>query len=121
MAMAWSRISSKVIATPPYAYTAVRVWARACRSLLRTLVPQMVGNEKWKVWEQTPLRSPAPGVHLRCYLGLFFGGEALDQRDPAARLPYPSSRIQRPYGSAPILLTKLRHAADTYLERRSPA
>jgi hypothetical protein len=111
--MAWSRISSKVIATPPYARAAVKVRARACRSLLGTLVPQMVGNEKWKVWEQTPPHSPAPGVHLRCYLGLFFGGETPDIT--SRTLP------QRPSGPAPILLTKLRHAADTYLERRSPA
>src|SRR5713226_4215109 len=62
MVIAWSRISSKVIATPPYADKAVRVRARDCRDLLGALVPQMVGNGKRKVREQRPRRSPATGV-----------------------------------------------------------
>src|SRR6266446_3214136 len=77
------------------------------------LYRKWLGMKRWKVWEQTPPRSPAPGVHSRCYLGLFFGGETLD----ITSRPLP----QRPSGPTPILLTKLRHAADTYLERRSPA
>src|SRR5216684_3980173 len=69
MAIAWSRISSKVIATPPDADEAVRVRARDCRDLLGALVPQMVGNGKREIWERKhPTRSrhghPPPGLGL---------------------------------------------------------
>ena len=60
-----ARLALRLIPTPYAEWrggAAVRVRARACRSLLGALVPQMVGNGKREIREQTPPRSPAPDV-----------------------------------------------------------
>src|SRR5712692_6854779 len=98
MAIAWSRISSKVIATPPYADEAVRVRARACRYLLGTLVPQLVGNGKREVREQRPRHSPATGIPPG--LGSLPQGWRLAQTPPGSSSPPVAPACSPPAGGA---------------------
>src|SRR5262245_35431669 len=68
MAIAWSRISSKVIATPLYADAACRRQCEHGKGCAGTFIPHMVIRGKQEVlWRVTNHRESVAGTHRTWY------------------------------------------------------